>query len=54
MYPSFNDFDFYSDELWNAREDFEGDEQPETEVIAGVEIRGSVPEDEWDGEELPF
>lgn len=52
MYPSFNDFDYYLDA--REAEDFEDDNRAETDLIAGVEIRGSEPEDDWDGEELPF
>lgn len=48
MYPSFNDFDP------DYFEDYDSDEQPETEVIAGVEIRGSQPEEDWNPEEMPF
>lgn len=52
MYPSFNDFDYYADA--REPEEFEDDDRAEVDVIAGVEIRGSEPEDDWSGEELPF
>jgi hypothetical protein len=54
MYPSTNDFDpdYYTDYIrgWENSDD----EAPETEVIAGVEIRGFQPEDVDDSEEMPF
>lgn len=57
MYPSFNDFDRDSYLEYLAHEadsrEFEGEDSP-SDIIAGIEIRGSEPEDDWNGEDLPF
>jgi hypothetical protein len=49
MHPFYSDFDPNFD-----YDDPTDEDQPETEVIAGIEIRGSEVEDDFDGEELPF